>query len=178
MPTHIRRIAALAIACAAAMPLASLAQNDTAKALADFVECKLSAEQVAQFNQKLDAEEFAGFAQSDDGGSAALMLWKSAQPVSAWGEKSAYINFPSRKEMHLAYKVPEGQEIKVGEALAARIGGMKPRPDLEAMKETYGWKGMDSRKSLGADKTVRVLVDVSYAPGWVTVGCGYGDAIQ
>jgi hypothetical protein len=68
--------------------------------------------------------------------------------------------------------------LKVGEALAKRIGGMSPRPDLAAMIETYGWKGLDYRKVLPGEKTVRVLVDVSYAPGWVTVGCGYGDAIQ
>lgn len=167
--------AALAVALA---PALASAQDATAKRVADFVECKLSMEQVNAFGDELNAEHIKGLAQTDDGGDAALMLWKSAQPLSAWGEKSSYVNFPSRQEMHLAYKVPAGQELKVGEALAKRIGGMSPRPDLAAMIETYDWKGLDYRKVLPGEKTVRVLVDVSYSPGWVTVGCGYGDAIQ
>nr|WP_298097927.1 hypothetical protein [uncultured Shinella sp.] len=175
MSRYLKQMACFVIA---AMPANAFAQPSTVKTLTDFVECKLSVAEVEQFGEKVNAGEVAGFAQSNDGGGAALMLWKSDQSLSAWGENSNYINFPNRQEMHLAYKVPEGQEIKIGEALAARIGGMQARPDLEDMKKTYGWEGMDSRKSLAADKTLRVLVDVTYAPGWVTVGCGYGDGIQ
>lgn len=45
------------------------------------------------------------------------------------------------------------------------------------MEETYGWKGMDYRKPLGGNRTARVLVDLSYSPGWVTVGCAYSDIL-
>ncbi|MGO1000077.1 hypothetical protein [Lysobacter sp. CA196] len=178
MSNYRNTILSFAMAAVALAPVLAAAQDATAKRVADFIECKLSLEQVNAFGDEINAEQVKGLAQSDDGGDAALMLWKSAQPLSAWGEKSSYVNFPSRQEMHLAYKVPAGQELKLGEALAKRIGGMSPRPDLAAMIETYDWKGLDYRKVLPGEKTVRVLVDVSYAPGWVTVGCGYGDAIQ
>jgi hypothetical protein len=178
MTKYRNTILSFAVATIALTPTWASAQDATAKRVADFIECKLSLEQVEALGDEVNAGQVEGLAQSDDGGDAALMLWKSEQPLSAWGEQSSYVNYPSRQEMHLAYKVPAGQELKIGEALAKRIGGMSPRPDLAAMVETYGWKGLDYRKVLPGEKAVRVLVDVSYAPGWVTVGCGYGDAIQ
>ncbi len=38
------------------------------------------------------------------------------------------------------------------------------------MEATYGWKSMDYRKALGNNRNVRVLVDLSYSPGWGSYG--------
>lgn len=156
-------------------PVAASAQDSTASTLSRLLECKLSAAQVADFVARINAEEVSDFAHTDAAGDSALSLWKSEKPISAWGETSDLVNMSSTTEMHLAFKVPQGQELSRGKAIVDRIGGMSPRPDQAAMEETYGWKGMDYRKALGEDRNARVLVDLSYSPGWVIVGCSYGD---
>ncbi|MFG6108652.1 hypothetical protein [Stenotrophomonas nematodicola] len=158
-------------------PAAAIAQDSTASTLSRLLECKLTAAEVAAFTDRINAEDVQDFAHagSDASGDAALSLWKSDAPVTAWGETSDLVHLSSTTEMLLAFKVTPGQELARGKAIVDRIGGMAPRPDQAAMEATYGWKGMDFRKPLSDNRNVRVLVDLSYSPGWVTVGCAYGD---
>jgi len=160
-------------------PAAASAQDSTAATLSRLIECKLSANDVAAFTDRINAEEITDFAHagSDVSGDAALSLWKSDAPITAWGERSDLVHLSSTTEMLLAFKVTPGQEMTRGKAIVDRIGGMTPRPDQAAMEETYGWKGMDYRKALSGNRNARVLVDLSYSPGWVTVGCAYGDIL-
>lgn len=159
-------------------PTAAMAQDSTAT-LSRLLECKLTADQVAAFTDSINAEEVTDFAHAGSAasGDAALSLWKSDAPITAWGETSDLVHLSSTTEMLLAFKVAPGQELSRGKTIVDRIGGMSPRPDQAAMEETYGWKGMDYRKPLGGNRTARVLVDLSYSPGWVTVGCAYSDIL-
>ncbi|MCC7635392.1 hypothetical protein [Stenotrophomonas rhizophila] len=158
-------------------PAVAQAQGSTAATLSRLLECKLTAAEVAGFVEAINAEQVSDFAHGDAGGDSALSLWKSDAPVTAWGETSTLVNMSSTTEMHLALQVPQGQELTRGKAIVDRIGGMSPRPDQAAMEATYGWKGMDFRKSLPDNRNARVLVDLSYSPGWVIVGCSYGDIL-
>lgn len=160
-------------------PTAAMAQDNSGTTLSRLLECRLTAAQVAAFTDAINAEEVTDFAHagSDASGDAALSLWKSDAPITAWGETSSLVHLSSTTEMLLALQVPPGQELVRGKAIVDRIGGMSPRPDQAAMEATYGWKGMDYRKALSDNRNVRVLVDLSYSPGWVTVGCAYGDIL-
>ncbi|ACF50437.1 hypothetical protein D7U98_11795 [Stenotrophomonas maltophilia] len=173
MNIRIGTIAAALLALSA--PALTQAQESTASTLSRLIECKLSAEEVSSFVERINAEQVQDFVHSEVGGDSALILWNSETPVRAWGETSDLVNMSSTTEMHLAFRVPLGEELAHGRKIVDRIGGMSARPDQAAMEATYGWKGMDYRKALSNNRNVRVLVDLSYSPGWVAVGCSYGD---
>ncbi|WP_423177833.1 MULTISPECIES: hypothetical protein [unclassified Stenotrophomonas] len=151
------------------------AQQDVSPTLSRLLQCQLTHQELDNFTDRIAAGDLTDFSQSKERNGASLMLWEARTPVMAWGESSTLVHVSGVQEMLLAIPVPVGEEMVRGRSIANHIGGMSSRWDAEAMERVYGWKGLNLYKTLPGDRHVRMIVDLSYSPGWVTVGCTYGE---
>ncbi|HEL4298708.1 TPA: hypothetical protein UM674_002677 [Stenotrophomonas maltophilia] len=168
-----KRLAAFCVAVG--LSFSAQAQQDTSSILSRLLQCQLAHRELDAFTGRIAAGDLADFTQSDAGVGAALMLWKTRTSTTAWGESSSLVHVSGRQEMLLAIPVPIGEEMARGMSIAKRIGGMSSRWNAEAMEREHRWKGLNLYRTLPDNRHIRLIVDLSYSPGWVTVGCTYGE---
>ena len=161
------------VACCLATATLGHAQSVTdMQTIAGFVECKLNAQQIRHFVDRVDNHGVLDFVNLPPQPKAVDLAWQTRKPITAWGTSSNLVSLVSPHQMLLAIPAPMGGEIEAAKQWVERIGNMHEDSGTVAMRETLHWHGVDYRKTVGK-KEIRLLVDQDESPGWLLLGCRY-----